>query len=125
MAYDYYLGGKDNLAADRAAAEAALQVAPDMRVTARSNRAFLGRAVRFLAQAGIKQIIDISTGIPTAGNTHQIAQAVDPDIRVSTSTTTRWSSPMPGRSWPTAVMAAPRCCRRTCANRRRSSPTPS
>ncbi len=80
--YDYYLGGKDNFAADRAAADAAIAAAPDMKVTAQANRAFLGRAVRFLAQSGIKQIIDIGTGIPTAGNTHQVAQEIDPSIRV-------------------------------------------
>ena len=80
--YDYYLGGKDNFAADRAAAEAAMAAAPGMELTARANRAFLGRAVRFLAESGIKQIIDIGTGIPTAGNTHQVAQEIDPEIRV-------------------------------------------
>ncbi|WP_198653745.1 SAM-dependent methyltransferase [Actinocorallia populi] len=80
--YDYYLGGKDNFAADRAAADAAMAAAPGMELTARMNRAFLGRAVRFLAESGIKQIIDIGTGIPTAGNTHQVAQEVDPQIRV-------------------------------------------
>jgi SAM-dependent methyltransferase len=80
--YDYYLGGKDNFAADRAAADAAIAAAPDMQVTARANRAFLGRAVRFLAENGVKQIVDIGTGIPTAGNTHQVAHEVDPDIGV-------------------------------------------
>ncbi|MEO5877419.1 MAG: SAM-dependent methyltransferase [Streptosporangiaceae bacterium] len=80
--YDYYLGGKDNFAADRAAADAAIAAVPDMPFTAQGNRAFLGRAVRFLAEAGIKQILDIGTGIPTAGNTHQVAQQIDPGIRV-------------------------------------------
>jgi SAM-dependent methyltransferase len=80
--YDYYLGGKDNFAADRAAADAAIAAVPDMPFTARGNRAFLGRAVKFLAEAGIEQIIDIGTGIPTAGNTHQVAQQINPDIRV-------------------------------------------
>ncbi|GAB2833302.1 SAM-dependent methyltransferase [Actinocorallia aurea] len=81
--YDYYLGGKDNFSADRAAADAALAAAPDMAVTARANRAFLGRAVRHVtAEAGIRQILDIGTGIPTAGNTHQVAHEVDPSIRV-------------------------------------------
>src|ERR1700685_2107245 len=81
--YDYLLGGKDNYAADRAATEAALEIWPDMRFTARANRAFLGRPVRYLAaDAGIRQFLDIGTGIPTAGNTHQVAQAIAPETRV-------------------------------------------
>jgi hypothetical protein len=81
--YDYVLGGKDNYAADRAAAEAWREIWPDMAFAARANRAFLGRAVRYLAgQAGIRQFLDIGTGIPTAGNTHQVAQAIAPESRV-------------------------------------------
>jgi len=81
--YNYLLGGKDNYAADRAAAEAALKVWPDMAFTAQANRGFLGRAVRFLAgEAGIRQFLDIGTGIPTAGNTHEVAQAIAPESRV-------------------------------------------
>jgi hypothetical protein len=81
--YDYLLGGKDNYAADREAAEAVLKVWPDMPFTPRANRAFLGRAVRYLAaEAGIRQFLDIGTGIPTAGNTHQVAQAIAPESRV-------------------------------------------
>jgi S-adenosyl methyltransferase len=81
--YDYVLGGKDNYAADRAAAEAALRIWPEMAFAMRANRAFLGRAVRYLAgQAGIRQFLDIGTGIPTAGNTHQVAQAIAPETRV-------------------------------------------
>ena len=81
--YDYVLGGKDNYAADRAAMDAALEVWPDMAYGARANRAFLGRAVRYLAEeAGIRQFLDIGTGIPTAGNTHEVAQAVAPESRV-------------------------------------------
>ena len=81
--YDYLLGGKDNYAADRAAVAATLKVYPDMAFTARANRAFLGRAVRYLtAEAGIRQFLDIGTGIPTAGNTHQVAQAIAPEARV-------------------------------------------
>jgi S-adenosyl methyltransferase len=81
--YDYLLGGKDNYAADRAAVDAALKVAPILGFTARANRAFLGRVVRYLAaEAGIRQFLDIGTGIPTAGNTHQVAQAVAPESRV-------------------------------------------
>jgi hypothetical protein len=81
--YDYLLGGKDNYAADRAAVDAVLQVAPILGFSAKANRAFLGRAVRYLtAEAGIRQFLDIGTGIPTAGNTHQIAQAIARDTRV-------------------------------------------
>ncbi len=81
--YDFYLGGKDNYAADRAAAKQVLRVAPEVRVMARENRAFLRRAVRFLAgEAGIDQIIDIGTGIPTAGNVHQVAEEIAPGTRV-------------------------------------------
>ena len=81
--YDYLLGGKDNYAADREAVDAVIKIAPEMGFTARANRAFLGRAVRYLAaEAGIRQFLDIGTGIPTAGNTHQVAQAVAPESRV-------------------------------------------
>jgi predicted O-methyltransferase YrrM len=81
--YDYMLGGKDNYAADRAATEAAFKVWPDMAAAARANRAFLGRMVRYLAgEAGIRQFLDIGTGIPTAGNTHQVAQEIAPESRV-------------------------------------------
>src|SRR5487761_470576 len=81
--YDYLLGGKDNYAADRAAVDAVLKIAPEMGFTARANRAFLGRVVRYLAaEAGVRQFLDIGTGIPTAGNTHQVAQAVAPESRV-------------------------------------------
>ena len=81
--YNYLLGGKDNYAADRAAMEASLKIYPELAFTARANRAFLGRAVSFLtAEAGIRQFLDIGTGIPTAGNTHEVAQAVAPETRV-------------------------------------------
>jgi SAM-dependent methyltransferase len=81
--YDYVLGGKDNYAADRAAVEAGLKVWPDMAFAMRANRAFLGRAVRYLAgDAGMRQFLDIGTGIPTAGNTHEVVQAIAPQSRV-------------------------------------------
>ena len=81
--YDYLLGGKDNYEADRVATDAVLAIYPEMAFNAKANRAFLGRAVRFLAgEAGIRQFLDIGTGIPTAGNTHQVAQAVAPEARV-------------------------------------------
>src|SRR5216684_8153210 len=69
--YDAYLGGKDNYAADREAVRQVLRAAPEVRDTARANRAFLQRAVQFLAgEAGIRQFLDIGTGIPAAGNVH-------------------------------------------------------
>ena len=80
--YDYWLGGKDNYAVDRAAGDAALKAYPDLIHSVRSNRAFMTRAVRFLAEAGIRQFLDIGTGIPTAPNTHEIAQGVAPASRV-------------------------------------------
>ena len=81
--YDYLLGGKDHFAADRAASEEMLRIYPETAFSARANRAFLGRAVRYLAgEAGIRQFLDIGTGIPTAGNTHEVAQALAPTSRV-------------------------------------------
>ena len=81
--YDYLLGGKDNFAADREVGNGLIAAIPSAPVQARENRAFLGRAVRYLAeQAGIRQFLDIGTGIPAAGNTHEVAQAAAPDSRV-------------------------------------------
>ena len=81
--YDYLLGGKDNFAADRAAAEAGLQANPNSRIPPRENRAFLGRVVRYLAaEAGIRQFLDIGTGIPTSPNVHEVAQEIEPRARI-------------------------------------------
>ena len=81
--YDYWLGGKDNFAADREAAERVLAVTPGLRQRVQANRAFLARAVRYLAtEGGIRQFLDIGTGIPSANNTHEVAQATAPDSRV-------------------------------------------
>jgi hypothetical protein len=81
--YDYWLGGKDNFAADREAAEQAIAANPGILDSARGNRAFLARAVRFLAvECGIRQFLDIGTGIPTANNTHEVAQSVAPESRI-------------------------------------------
>jgi hypothetical protein len=81
--YDYYLGGKNHFAADRETAEKGLTTWKSGRVAARENRAFLGRAVRFLAaEAGIRQFLDIGTGLPTTNNVHEVAQAVAPSARV-------------------------------------------
>jgi hypothetical protein len=81
--YDYWLGGKDNFAADRAAGDAVIGLYPDVVAAVRANRAFLARTVRFLAgEAGIRQFLDLGTGIPTANNTHEVAQSVAPECRV-------------------------------------------
>jgi len=81
--YDFWLGGKDNFAADRAAGQQAIQAYPDIVYSVRANRAFLARTVRYLAgEAGIRQFLDIGTGIPTANNTHEVAQDVAPGSNV-------------------------------------------
>jgi S-adenosyl methyltransferase len=80
--YDYWLGGKDNFAADREAGDEALQAYPDLVSSVRANRAFLARGVHYLAEAGIQQFLDIGTGIPSANNTHEVAQRVAPGSRV-------------------------------------------
>jgi hypothetical protein len=81
--YDYWLGGKDNFAADREAAEQVIAANPQVLPGVRANRAFLGRVVRYLAdEAGVRQFLDIGTGLPTADNTHEVAQQVTPQCRV-------------------------------------------
>jgi S-adenosyl methyltransferase len=81
--YDYYIGGKDHFAADRVVADAALAHWPAARIGLRENRRFLGRAVRYLAgEAGIRQFLDIGSGLPTTQNVHEIAQAAAPSSRV-------------------------------------------
>jgi hypothetical protein len=80
--YDYLLGGKDNYAVDREAAERLLAVVPDQRLLARANRAFVIRAVRYLAKAGIGQFIDLGTGIPTAPSVHEVVREIDGSARV-------------------------------------------
>jgi hypothetical protein len=81
--YDYFLGGKDNFAVDREAAEQAMRINPDIVSTARANRAFLIRATSYLvAQAGIRQFLDIGTGMPTNSNIHEVAQSIAPGSRI-------------------------------------------
>jgi O-methyltransferase involved in polyketide biosynthesis len=84
--YDYFLGGKDNFAADREAAEKIIAITRaaggDLRLLAREHRAFLGRVVRTLAEAGVRQFLDIGTGLPTKENVHEAAQQITPDARV-------------------------------------------
>jgi SAM-dependent methyltransferase len=81
--YDYWLGGSHNFPADRSAARAISEIEPAMPAIARANRAFLGRAVRYLAAAGIGQFLDIGSGIPTERNVHEVAQEADPAARVA------------------------------------------
>ena len=81
--YDYMLGGKNHFEVDREAAEVALRAAPAARAMVLENRAFLGRAVRYLAEAGITQFLDIGTGLPGPGNTGEVARAIQPEARVA------------------------------------------
>jgi S-adenosyl methyltransferase len=80
--YDYLLGGNHNFLADQDVGRALAAVEPDVRAIAWANRRFLGRAVQFLTQAGIRQFLDIGSGIPTEGNVHEVAQRADPGARV-------------------------------------------
>jgi SAM-dependent methyltransferase len=80
--YDYLLGGSHNFLADQDVGRALAAVEPEVRAIAWANRKFLGRAVRYLIQAGIRQFLDIGSGIPTEGNVHEIAQSADPAARV-------------------------------------------
>jgi hypothetical protein len=81
--YDYWLGGKNNYAVDRAAGDQAIEAWPNIVFSVRANRAFLARTVRYLAaEAGVRQFLDIGTGIPSANNTHDVAQAAAPGARV-------------------------------------------
>ena len=89
--YDYLLGGKDYFPPDREAAEKLIAAYPETRTLARANRRFLTRAVWYLAEHGIRQYIDLGTGLPTSPNVHEVARQVRPDAGSSTSTTTRWS----------------------------------
>jgi S-adenosyl methyltransferase len=111
--YDYYLGGWDNYEVDREAAQKVVDLIPDIIPAARANRDFLHRGVRFLARSGIRQIIDIGTGIPTSPNTHEVAHSVDPSIRVAyidndpiVAPTPEPSSPVPATPASSSAMSA-------------------
>jgi O-methyltransferase involved in polyketide biosynthesis len=80
--YDYYLGGKDNFQVDRDAVDQMPRPLPEIRQAVLENRAFLQRAVRYLARQGIRQFLDIGSGLPTVGNTHEVAHEIIPDARV-------------------------------------------
>jgi hypothetical protein len=81
--YDYLLGGKDNYQVDREAGEQLIGVAPEARIGVQANRAFLQRAVRHVVRAGVRQILDIGTGLPTSPNVHEIAREIAPDVRIA------------------------------------------
>ncbi|MFA1539554.1 SAM-dependent methyltransferase [Actinomadura monticuli] len=80
--WDYWLGGKENYPVDREAGDAVLRVLPGIAVSAKQDRAFLGRAVRFLISQGVRQFLDLGTGLPTVDNTHEVAQRLAPDSRI-------------------------------------------
>lgn len=81
--WNYLLGGKDNFASDRAVGDQIIQNLPHLAENARLSRAYLARAVRYLAgEAGVRQFLDIGTGLPSADNTHEVAQSVAPDARI-------------------------------------------
>jgi hypothetical protein len=80
--WNYWLGGKDNYAADRQVGDHVLAALPVMGAVAREDRAFLGRAVRYVTGQGVRQFLDIGTGIPTANNTHEVAQGIAPEARI-------------------------------------------
>jgi len=81
--YDFWLGGKDNFAVDREVGKQVLEVHPETVLSVRANRAFLARAVRYLAEQGIRQFLDVGTGLPSGNNTHEVAQTVAPESRVA------------------------------------------
>ncbi|MFI5955059.1 SAM-dependent methyltransferase [Cryptosporangium sp. NPDC051539] len=80
--YDYYLGGSHNFAVDRAMAEQAIRILPELPANMRANRAFLRRAVRYMTAAGVRQFLDLGSGIPTVGNVHEVALGESRDARV-------------------------------------------
>lgn len=120
--YDFWLGGHDNFAADRAAALAVSEAAPEAPLLARENRKFLRRAVRYLAGGeGITQFLDIGKGLATQGNVHQIAQQVNPGARVVYVDNVQEGDP--GRNAANARGDPPVVCRAG-ADRSRAGPGP-
>ena len=81
--YDFWLGGKDNFAVDREVGKRVLEIHPQTVLSVRANRAFLARSVRYLAEQGIRQFLDVGTGLPSGNNTHEVAQTVAPESRVA------------------------------------------
>ena len=119
--YDFYLGGRHNFPADRMAAQRIITALPDLPDAAWANRSFHQRAARWLAEQGIRQFIDIGSGLPTVGNTHEIVQAVAPDARVVYVD----NDPMVAlfSSSCSRTPRPPRSSRPTCATPRRCSAT--
>jgi S-adenosyl methyltransferase len=110
--YDYLLAGENNFEADRAAAEQIMKAVPEIRDAAWSNRGFHQRATKWIAEQGIRQFIDIGSGLPTVGNTHEIVQQVWPEARVAYVD----NDPLVrAHSWP--VTGRPASCWVTCASR--------
>ena len=120
--YDYWLGGTHNFLADQDLGRSIAAVDPNIREFARANRAFLGRAVRFLSAAGITQFLDIGSGIPTQGNVHEVAQQANPGARVAYADIDPWRSRTARPSW--RATSTPRSSRPTCAIRKQSCPIP-
>ena len=117
--YDAFLSGKDNYEVDREVLRGVQKAAPEAQELATENRGFLIRACRFLAgQTDITQFLDCGSGLPTAENTHQVVQRINPDTRSFMSTTTRWYSRTAARCWRRTTR--PISCRRTSSSRRRS-----
>ena len=118
--YDYFLGGKDNFAADREVAAQAPRSWPTVRTAVRENRAFIGRAVRCLTAEGIDQFLDIGSGLPSRQNVHEVAQSVTPGPTWSMWTTIRSCSRTPGPCSPALPTASAPISTLTFASRRRS-----
>ena len=101
--YDYWLGGKDHYAADRAEAERLLAIYPPLRDLVRENRAFVTQAVTWAARQGIGQFIDLGAGLPASPPSTRPRGRSCPPPGSPTSTSTRWCCPTPGRCWPPAT----------------------
>ena len=116
--YDYWLSGKDNFTADRVAGQETIAAFPGIRLSAQANRAFLGRTVRYLAASeGIRQFLDIGTGLPAANNTHEVSQAAAPQSRVVYVDNDPLCSPTPARCSPAGRKAARPTWTPTCGTR--------
>ncbi|CAM5595633.1 hypothetical protein SPURM210S_07241 [Streptomyces purpurascens] len=123
--WNYWLGGKDNYEVDRVAGDAFREIFPGIETGARAARYFLARAVRHLAaEEGIRQFLDIGTGLPNVDNTHQIASGWLRQSRIVYVDTTRWCWPTPARCSPAHRKASPTTSTPTCASRARSSGKP-
>lgn len=115
--YDYYLGGNHNFAVDREMGDEAIAMWPELPQIMQANRAFLRRSVHYCVERGIRQFLDLGSGIPTVGNVHEVAQLAAPGSRWSTWTPTRSPWPTARRCWPTIPM--PTSCARTPATLRK------